>query len=97
MPDAPTPLTEAEFAARCARLSANAAHWAADTLTGGHPLDTPIARDAARRYLAEMRERLDWLEEDAGLAPATPPRPSRIRSALRWLLRGQPGDIGMWP
>jgi hypothetical protein len=59
-------LTGAEFAQQCAFLAKNAAAWAGDALelTEFHHCDADPSMVA--RFLAEMRSRLDRIDERAG-------------------------------
>lgn len=60
-------MTGADFARYAAYIAKNAAAWSADTL--GLPEDVPadIDPDRVRRFLDDMRERLDRIETAAGL------------------------------
>ncbi|RVC47627.1 hypothetical protein EN781_00390 [Mesorhizobium sp. M4A.F.Ca.ET.090.04.2.1] len=53
-----------DFSRRCAGLSSIAAKWAHDTLsTLPADVDQEEHPDTVRRFIAEMRERLNYIEE----------------------------------
>lgn len=57
-------LSHAEFAARCSNIASIAAAWSRDSLTLVGYLDKPVGENAAARFLREMRQILDRLEND---------------------------------
>jgi len=75
------PKSSARFAQRCAYLAGRLNGWAGDCLI--HP-DKEVSPGTLARFLEEMRERLDWIEEDFG-----PPRPRGPETLGAWLDRYQ--------
>jgi hypothetical protein len=58
-------LTQAEFARQAGFLAKNASSWGADALHPGHDLKKRLPRASVKRFLEEMRERLNIIEEMA--------------------------------
>ena len=60
-------MTRALFAARVASLTARMAGWTHDTLTPfEHELTEPALPGSVKRFIREIRERLDYLEQELG-------------------------------
>ena len=57
-----TRLTNAGFAKIAARIGKSCVGWAADSLDLPELRERPIKREAVRRFLAEIRDQLDYLE-----------------------------------
>jgi hypothetical protein len=49
-----------QFAGIAARIAETSAKWASDVLS--HANDQPMRRLAAERFVAEIREKLEWIE-----------------------------------
>jgi hypothetical protein len=60
-------LTEAQFSAQCAFIAKSAAAWAGDALTLPERLNEPVTPAAVARFLADMRSRLDRIEDRAAI------------------------------
>ncbi len=60
-PEKPLAFTNEKFAQHCTRMAAKCAGWSGDILDSP---GEPARRDAVRRFLAEMRERLNFMEEE---------------------------------
>lgn len=54
-------MTPMEFAQRCARIASRASAWAADVLDTN--TGQPARREDVERFIREMRERLNYIEE----------------------------------
>lgn len=54
-------MTPIEFAQRCTRIAAKAPGWAADILDTSN--ETPARREDIERFIADMRARLNFMEE----------------------------------
>ncbi len=59
------PLSNAEFARQAAYLAKNSSHWAGDSMMLSDRLGEPVREEALQRFLSEMRERLDLIEDMA--------------------------------
>lgn len=55
-------MTQLEFAQKCARLATKASGWAGDILDTESP-NEPARRETVERFIAEMRDRLNFMEE----------------------------------
>lgn len=53
-------LSRMQFAGIAARIAETSAKWASDVLS--HANDQPMRRLAAERFVAEIREKLEWIE-----------------------------------
>ncbi|BCH12008.1 hypothetical protein MesoLj131c_62660 [Mesorhizobium sp. 131-3-5] len=54
-------MTPIEFAQRCARIASRASAWAGDVLDTS--TEKPARREDVERFITEMRERLNYIEE----------------------------------
>lgn len=52
-----------EISRQAAFIAKNSAAWAADFLTLPDRIADPVRDDSVSRYLAEMRDRLDYIEK----------------------------------
>lgn len=70
-------MTNAQFARYASSIAREATAWAADVL---YRPDSEISSEAVGRFIATIRDRVEWLEADqaARSAPASPP-PSPLK------------------
>lgn len=66
-----TVLTEAQFAMFCGYLVKAAAAWTSDMLIAPENFERPIDPHTARRFIADMQDRLELIERHLPPAPAT--------------------------
>lgn len=52
-----------EISRQAAFIAKNSAAWAADFLTLPEQVSRPVRDDSVKRFVAEMRDRLDRIEE----------------------------------
>lgn len=57
-------MTNAEFSQIVAYMAKNCAHWAGDALSLPERINSPMSEENRRRFVAEMRERLDRIDPD---------------------------------
>lgn len=59
-------LTAARFARRCASISSLAAQWASELLDEAEFINREADTESVFRFTDSVRERLDWLDKEAG-------------------------------
>nr|WP_278422961.1 hypothetical protein [Brucella anthropi]DAM62862.1 MAG TPA: hypothetical protein [Caudoviricetes sp.] len=64
-------LTEARFARRCASIAQVSSNWAAELMDSVDQRKRDAEPNAVFRFTKSIRERLDWLDEEATLAVPT--------------------------
>ena len=64
-------MTNAEFSRRAARVASTAAAWAAGSLDLPDRREARMREEPFRRFIREMRERLDYMEADYNAEVAT--------------------------
>lgn len=57
-------LTNADFVRALSYMASNCASWAGDTLIFPERMDEPIDLEPLRRFIQNMRERLDLIDPD---------------------------------
>ena len=62
-------LTEARFARRCASIAQTASNWAAELLDSIDTRNKDANPESVFRFTDSIRERLNWLDEEAGRHP----------------------------
>ncbi|HWJ71886.1 MAG TPA: hypothetical protein VNX29_01855 [Kaistia sp.] len=62
-------ITNAQFARSAARLAKVSAAWAGDILELDRDAGESAPAETVRRFISEMRKRLDWLENDLDPPP----------------------------
>lgn len=72
-------ISHVAFSHLASRIAATVASWAADCLDLPEKRERPMRREPGERFLRDMRQRLDWLEE----AAFPPPPPEVIERAGR--------------
>lgn len=59
------PMTQARFSELLTQIASNAARWAGDYLSLPDEHHAPMPREAALRFTADIRRRLERIEEQA--------------------------------